>query len=422
MKQTIIIIGAGAAGLMAARLLSEQGYHVVITEADSRIGGRIHTITRNDFEGVIEAGAEFVHGDLVLTSKLLHEAGIPMKLLTGNAYTVSNGTWTTQENVAPGWDLLLEKMQQLQEDMTIAGFLDQYFPVTHYEPLRHAVQRFAAGFDLADIRKANVFAIRDEWQQDMGHQFRVQGGYGQLVTYLCNRLLAHGGELRTSFVVKKLRWKSGTVSVVAADGSTIEGSKAIITVPLGVLQAAPSDASGIAFEPAIDSYRETAREMGYGSVIKILLHFSRPCWRADTGFILSDQPVPTWWTQLPDTRPVLTGWLGGEQHALPDRVSDEEVLALAFHSLSAIFNIPEYQLRQLVTAFEVHNWKQRPYAMGGYSYSTLHTRRAQEIFSEPIEQTLYFAGEAFYKGPAPGTVEAALVSSQHVAEKIISGK
>lgn len=422
MKQTIIIIGAGAAGLMAARLLSEQGYHVVVTEADNRTGGRIHTITRNELEGVMEAGAEFVHGNLVLTSTLLQEAGIPLIPLTGTTYTVTNGSWTTLESFAPGWDELLEKMQQLHEDMAIAGFLDQYFPLTHYEPLRKAVQRFAAGFDLADIRKANVFAVRDEWQHDMEQQFRVQGGYGRLVDYLCNQFLARGGALLTSFVVKKLHWKKGAVRVVAADGSTIEGTQAIITVPLGVLQASPSDAGGIAFEPAIDTYREAAMQMGYGTVIKMVLHFSKACWPPDTGFILSDQPVPTWWTQLPDTRPLLTGWLGGGQHPLPDQVSDEEVLALAFRSLSAIFNLPEYQLRELVTAYAVYNWKQHPYALGGYSYSTLHTRNAQEIFKMPVEHTLYFAGEAFYNGPSPGTVEAALVSGKEVAEKIIAGK
>jgi len=77
MEQTdVLIIGAGAAGLMAAYKLSQKGKKVTVLEARNRTGGRIHTITHESFFQHAELGAEFVHGDLPVTLNLLQEAGI----------------------------------------------------------------------------------------------------------------------------------------------------------------------------------------------------------------------------------------------------------------------------------------------------------------------------------------------------------
>ena len=75
-KPEILIIGAGAAGLMAAYTLSKAGKKVVLLEARDRIGGRIHTLD-NDFPFKhAELGAEFVHGNLPVTMQLMHESGL----------------------------------------------------------------------------------------------------------------------------------------------------------------------------------------------------------------------------------------------------------------------------------------------------------------------------------------------------------
>lgn len=71
MKVNCIIIGAGAAGLIAARDIAKAGEQVLILEARPRIGGRIYTISSSTFTRPVEAGAEFIQGDLPLTSSLL---------------------------------------------------------------------------------------------------------------------------------------------------------------------------------------------------------------------------------------------------------------------------------------------------------------------------------------------------------------
>src|SRR5688500_13245161 len=125
MEKMIIIIGAGAAGLMAARELSMAGKKVIITEADRRVGGRIHTISGRQFNPYIEGGAEFIHGKLPLTLKLLKEANIGYERVTGEMYRVEDGHWTKQQEMAPGWDELIQQMNALKEDMTIEAFLQK---------------------------------------------------------------------------------------------------------------------------------------------------------------------------------------------------------------------------------------------------------------------------------------------------------
>ncbi|TMI92838.1 MAG: FAD-dependent oxidoreductase [Bacteroidetes bacterium] len=77
----IIIVGGGAAGLMAARELLEQGNRVTVLEAEDRLGGRIHTIHNSSFERPVEKSAEFIHGNLPLTIQLMKEADIPVSLM-----------------------------------------------------------------------------------------------------------------------------------------------------------------------------------------------------------------------------------------------------------------------------------------------------------------------------------------------------
>src|SRR3954462_5608095 len=93
MKYDVIIIGAGAAGLMAMRELVIAGYQVCLLEAAPEAGGRIYTVNENGFKEPVEAGAEFIHGDLDLTTELLKHAGIPYVPVDGQMIPVQHGKW-----------------------------------------------------------------------------------------------------------------------------------------------------------------------------------------------------------------------------------------------------------------------------------------------------------------------------------------
>jgi monoamine oxidase len=421
MSRTILIIGAGAAGLMAARMLSAAGYAVTVLEANDRTGGRIHTVQPEGFLQPVEEGAEFMHGKLPLTMQLLQEADIEYIPVEGKMIRVKKGQWSTQEDFTVGWNELMQRMKDLKEDMSLAAFLQKYFSDEKYTELRNSVQRFAEGFDGADISRASVLGMREEWMNEQDEQFRIRGGYQQIIHYLQQQCIANGCTIHTSCVVKKINWQQNSVQAITSNNTVFRGNKVIITVPLGVLQAAPGHSTSLVFEPAIDDYMQAIQNIGYGAVTKILLQFSERFWlqhEKNIGFLLSGETIPTWWTLAPDTRPLLTGWLGGPQTEKLKHADNKTILQLALQSLASIFSIAEQQLHQLLTAWHIAKWQTNEYYLGAYSYSTLQTTAARQLLNKPVDDTIYFAGEAIYDGISGGTVEAALVSGVGVGELI----
>jgi monoamine oxidase len=138
----------------------------------------------------------------------------------------------------------------------------------------------------------------------------------------------------------------------------------------------------------------------------------------DTGFLFSEETIPTWWTQAPDNSPILTGWLGGPQTTHFNNASEEAILQQAIQSLTKIFPRTADEIKELLTASHVSCWQKNPYCLGAYTYSKLFTPGARKLLNEPVQDTLYFAGEAMYDGMDGGTVEAALISGDEVSKLI----
>ena len=418
-KHDIIVVGGGAAGLMAASELLKQGNRVTILEANDRLGGRIHTIRDAAFKRPVERGCEFVHGNLPLTVQLLKEGNIEYKPVRGTMGRVGNdGEWKTQDDFTVGWKELIEHMNEVRDDVTVDEFLQRNFSDDKYKQLRTSVLRFAEGFDLADTSKASVLALREEWMEE-DEQYRVPGGNDQLIHYLEKKCREARGVIHTSIIVTAINWKRNEVTVVTENGQTYYGNKVIVTVPLGVLQA---EVPVINFQPAINEYVDAAKKIGFGSVVKILFQFKESFWegkKKNIGFLFAETPIPTWWTQLPSDYPLLTGWAGGRQAWALEEKDDSSIHQLALQSLSTIFKKAIGEVEGLLTASHIANWRNDRFSKGGYSYSTVESVKVQELFSTPIHDTIYFAGEAFYNGPSPGTVEAALVSAKNVVERMM---
>jgi monoamine oxidase len=407
---------------MAARKLSAAGHAVTVLEANDRVGGRINTIQPPGFTRPVEDGAEFMHGKLWQTMQLLKEAGLPYEPVQGKMIRVKNGQWITQDEFIQGWDELMHRLAQLKTDMTLADFMQQYFSEEKYSDLRNSVRRFAEGFDVADIHQVSALALRDEWRHEQDEQYHIPGGYGQLIQYLQHACTANGCAIQTSCLVKVIRWEQGRVEAITSHGQVFTAQKVIITLPPGVLQAPPDHPTAITFEPAIDAQMRAIEQIGYGAVVKVILQFAEPFWQdfdKNIGFLLSEETIPTWWTQATDTTPILTGWLGGPPTARFNEGNDDAVLQQAIQSLANIFRLPEEKIKALITASHVARWQNNPYCLGAYSYSKLFTTEARQLLQEPVQDTIYFAGEGVYDGINGGTVEAAFVSGSAVS-RIIS--
>jgi monoamine oxidase len=426
----IIIVGAGAAGLIAAKKLSDSGLTVCVLEARDRIGGRIHTILNKNAIPE-EGGAEFIHGNLAVTLDLLKEAGIGKQILNGEMWQVTNGRWSHDDEFFANAEIVTDRLKGLKEDMSIAQFTKQFFAEDQYQGLRKSLESYIEGYYSGKTERISAKAFLEEWLSEDERQYRPEGGYGKLMNYLSESCKKAGSIIHLSAIVKEVRWKQGYVEIIDDLQNKFTASKALITVPLGVWTVEKNATGSIVYSPDLSAKAEAAKLMGFGSVIKILLEFDETFWENQTikketkadgarlQMILSDEPIPTWWTQLPQHTPLLTGWLSGPKAEKMKNEKDENIIELSLYSLSRIFNIDINTLRRKMRQCRVFNWTKDPFTLGSYSYSTLETSTARKILTEPVQNTLFFAGEALYEGPEMGTVEAALTSGLTAAEKIL---
>jgi len=411
-----LVIGAGAAGLIAMRNLSDAGKTVCMLEAAGIAGGRIVTIRDNRFNEPVEAGAEFIHGKLPLTMKLLDEANIAYQEVTGNMIRVQNGEWQEEIEEDDQWENFMQKLGGLKTDMTISQFLEKYFPLNENANLFKKVKNFAEGFDLADINKASILSVQKEWAQTNEQQFRVTDGYIKLVKYLLDKIKSGNGDIHYNTCVEKIDYSNEVVNIYTRDNKIFKAKKVIVTVSSGVLKS-----GDIEFIPSLQQHADAIQKHGFGSVIKVLMQFKTRFWKkdnADTGFLLSDEKIPTWWTQSDEKSKLLTGWVGGPPAENELNKPDEEILKASLKSLSSIFKCQENFLKQQLDHYSIINWNNQPYIKGGYSYDTLDSSNAKKILATPVDDKIYFAGEATFEGEFRGTVEAALQSGHLLAMKL----
>jgi monoamine oxidase len=425
-QTTVLIIGAGAAGLLAARELAAAGQQVLLVEARSRVGGRVHTLLPLGFGRAIEAGAEFLHGEVPVTRKLLAEAGIAWQVATGQTYIIEQGVAQPESSFFAQLPLLLEKLAQLAEDMPLADFLAQEFAGEQYAALRAMAVQFAQGYDAADARRVSAWALREEWAtEEVDNSVRPVGGYGPLLSWLVAHAQAAGARLHLETTITQIDWQKGQARAMANTGAIYQATQVLCTVPLGIWQRERTDAGYLRFVPELAAHRAAAAQLGFGAVIKVVFEFQTPFWQEQLPrleFLLSDAPIPTWWSQLPDMPTQLTGWLAGPAAQRLHAMSDEALLLLALESLAQVLATPLAALRAQLRASYARNWAAEPHTYGAYSYPTVGAPAARAALATPVAGTLFFAGEALYEGPAAGTVEAALVSGQQAARTMLAAQ
>ena len=415
-KPNLIIVGAGAAGLLAARELASI-YSITILEANARIGGRIYSVPSFFSSKPIEGGAEFVHGHCKLTLQLLKEAGIKYEVSDGKMFRHKKDHWEEQSEMIEGWKILLRKMNKLDGDYSLDDFLHEYFSEPKYSNLRQQATHYAEGFDLADTKKVSMQYLYKEWSNEEDQFFRIPSGYGSIIKYLQKECEAKGVKVFTNKKVQHIEWKKHDLMIFTNDGQHYFANKCIVTVPIRCLADEKQDGY-ITFKPALDQQQKAAKGIGFGNVIKVTMRFRERFWKDKIGFIISEAVFPVWWTQDPDPALLLTGWIGGPPADELSTNSDDELLKKALASLASIFEMRIGELEELLVEKNVFNWKNIPFAGGGYSYCMVGSAAARETLCTPVDDTIFFAGEAIYDGKSPGTVEAALASGKDVAKKL----
>ncbi|MGE5268605.1 MAG: flavin monoamine oxidase family protein [Thiohalocapsa sp.] len=415
----VLIVGGGAAGLMAARELAANGRQVTVVEARQRCGGRIHALPAAEFGYPAEAGAEFVHGAAPVTRAVMRQAGLSLRRRGGVRWDARTGS--SDDAVLPHESRFYEVLGALTVDLPIAEFLEKEFGAPQYAELRRRITRTVEGYDAADPNRASTLALRAEWMaRDDGEHGRIGEGYGALIDFLASDCRRRGVSLHLGVPIDAVEEGDAGVLARSRDGGVFTAAAAIIAIPLPLL-------SEIALPPAARA-RVAEGDIGFGNVIKLLLRFKTKWWAdiaggtlADLSFVVSDAAVPTWWTQHPEPYPVLTGWLAGPRADRHAGLSESALVGLGLASLAEIFALPVDRLAAELAAARAVDWGSDPFARGAYSYATPATRAAQAALKRADGSAIHFSGEALYDGPDMGTVEAALASGQDTARTILAG-
>jgi monoamine oxidase len=436
----VVIIGGGAAGLSAARALHDAHLRVLVLEARDRLGGRIYTQHVRGLAVPVELGAEFVHGRVRETLEIAAEAGLVLGELSGAWNHIAGGS--VQSPGDEDWHVgtLLQRLDlDRTPDRPFSAFLaglrsDPTIPADVVAAIPDAL-RYVEGFDAADPDRVGErwLALSEAASQrdDHGHQYRIPAGYDRITDALAARLPA--AAIRLATVVREVEWEPGRV-VVHANTITPAARAAIITLPLGVLTAPVDGTPGpVAFRPDLGSTVRGALDgIAMGSAVRIVLDFKTPFWEAlplDGGdrppndlcfFSTEDDVLAVWWTSFPMQGNVLTAWVGGPRAAALARYTRDELVEQALRALGRATGVTRTRLRSLLNGAWYHDWHSDPFARGAYSYGIVGGVDAPRVLGRPLEDTLYFAGEATDPDGRGGSVHAAIASGERAAAAVLA--
>jgi len=432
----VVVIGAGAAGLAAAERLARESLRVLVLEARDRVGGRAWSLPMHGAGFPIELGAEFVHGRAERTRALLERAGSGT-IEAGGEIWVLDETGALQKDdddfdAATG---LLERSRDLPADQSVNEYLKRFLADRETAATATSARKFVEGFDAADPAIASVQSIAEEVHSGVDYsRARPAAGYGLMFEFLRKTCQEGGVRLRLATIVRGVTWRRGEVIVESASAGepvTVRARMAILTLPVGVLHAGGEGA--VAFDPPLPSTTRAALEqIEMGHVVKVVLRFRSAFWeeaeagryREAAAFRRLGASIPIYWTHVPQRSRTIVAWTGGPSAVALLKRSQDAVIAEALRGFVSFFGEPRMVHGQFEDA-HMHDWSSDPFSCGAYSYLAVGGLAARAALAKPIDDALFFAGEATSRSGHGGTVDGALETGEraarHVLESLGSG-
>ena len=420
----VAVVGAGVAGLAAAAELHRQGFRVAVFEARDRIGGRIFTHRDERVPIPIELGAELIHGEAPETQRILAAARLLACDIAGEHWRAARGRLRPFSGTLDGIDRVLKRIDRRGPDQSFADFLAKRPGGRSLARDRTAARWFVQGFHAADVDDIGILSIAPEEGEEATdsavHSGRVVYGYDAVPGFLARGL---DGSIHRGTRVAAIDWEPGRAELTLQDGSgptSRVGARAVVvTLPLGVLQAAADLPGSCTFRPEPPGLRKTLDLLAMGSVARLVVWFRELPWAAPLSFLhMGGGPFNVWWSAYPFRFPLAVAWSGGPPSRELTGKAPEEVAAIAFRALAEQTGISRRRIASRVEGFWLHDWTGDPYARGAYSYARVGGSRAAKLLSKPVAGTLFFAGEAADAEGRTGTVEGALATGLRAAKQI----
>jgi monoamine oxidase len=421
----VAVIGAGAAGLAAADVLARAGKSVLVLEARDRVGGRCWSLREPELPVPVELGAEFIHGRPRATFELLARAGVAAVDRTGDGWYADRGRMKPMGEIFSEIRRAMREARPPARDVSFETYLER--ELRHLPRLaRVFARRRVEGYEGADPARASARTMVEEWSGEdeatAASHYRPLGGYGPLLDWLAGTLDPDHVRLELQTAVTAVRWRRGNVEIDATSGGrpiSCRARRAIVTLPLGILQLARNAPGAVRFTPALEAKRNALRSLAPSRVVKVVMRFRSAFWETrkgghcrDAAFIRAPgAPFPSFWTALPVRVPLLVAWAGGPRAARLSGNDAPTMIRRAEESLASAFG----RGTPGAEAAYVHDWQQDPYSRGAYSYVTVGGAGARKALAAPLKGTLYFAGEAADFEGENGTVAGALQSGTRAA-------
>jgi monoamine oxidase len=431
-RSTVVVVGAGAAGLASARRLTDAGVDVLVLEARDRIGGRTWSY---DFGGgtTIDLGASWIHG----TQPELEQLVAELELQTVNTdftnmlvHDTSGGTRQIDSKtvadleVRLGTNILVAAfndaslsiqsiIDRMWQDNLLVGYsreLIQFITTTFFET------EFAASSETIPAQAFLELLPPPGEPTDPDDELGAKNtafprGYNQITDYL-----ARGLDIRLNTVVQRIDYSGDSVQILT-NGRRYEADVVIVTVPIGVLKAGK-----IEFSPALPERKQGAIDrMGSGVLNKLYLRFPYVFWEQEPDVLGFSRPerggFAVWHNMEKITgQPILMGFTSGQSAIHIEALRDPEIVALAMERLRGFYGdeIPEPM------DYKITRWHADPFSLGSYSYFALATELGDRaILAEPVGNKVLFAGEATIDR-AFAQVPGAYMTGLREADRIIS--
>jgi monoamine oxidase len=409
----VVVIGAGAAGIAAARELRRLGKRYILIEARERAGGRLYTDTT--LGQPFDAGGAYIHfAESNPWSNIATELGVDPQggyRLWAGSVAYRNGVAMTPEEQASRWANMRKVSEAYDEveeraDLSMSAALrDEDTDVKNASRIQ---AQMAAGEDPEWISVS-------DWQRLEGGQNRlVPGGYGTLAARAAEPL-----GVRLGVVAQSVDW-SGQQVVVTTDKGTIRARKAIVTVPLGILKS-----GRIKFTPALPL--DTARAIDglrMGALTKVAMKFGADRlgfqphqFLAEIGDSSRAVTFETW----PQNSEIVLAVFGGDYARGVARQGEK---AAVDHILERFVAIAGADVRKSFTSGRLSAWSEDAFSLGSYAVALPGRMRAREALARPVAEKIWFAGEAsagVYSMTAGGAYIAGREAAKAAAAKLTTG-
>lgn len=436
----VIIVGAGMAGLTAARLLCKEGINVVLLEARERLGGRVYTHHDSSLPIPVELGAEFIHGRPHGMWEILDRASFTICDVTDSHWYLKGNELQKRKEIVPGVDKVVQLIEQSEApDQSLEKFIkdsisagedeNESWAMLYIENFHAARKDRISTHNLVKVERAASITEGNK-------QFRILNGYDSVVQWLLTQLEPQSCDIRLNTVVKQVQWRRHyveTTSVTNGTATSFTASRILITLPLGVLKSPSNAVAGVRFIPELTDKQDAVNKLEMGAVVRLTLCFQQRFWEQlnlvatgerenmeSLGFLHTrDKWISTWWTMLPVRAPLLVGWVGGSVAEALSLKGKQFILECALGSLENIFGIKQGRIKEQLTATYMHDWQSDPFTLGSYSYIPVGGTGAQEKLASSVADTIFFAGEATNCEGHNGTVHGAIATGARAAHEIL---